>query len=1136
MKDELNKLDMDSRMDIGDLRRYRSDNINDYTVLEFAAEDGALVHMEGGLLARFGINPPNRFANVMGSVVTWPVAQDNLLTVMTHFAALLSCDDNSSRPQDFELLFTKGSDSCWVNVSTIILSYDQRRIIGIIFNSIDEQKRYLLELIGQAETDSLTGAFNRSAIERTVNQMAAGSEGNAFIMMDLDGFKGIDDTFGHDIGDKMLLDVVGKLRQGLRKEDVIGRVGGDEFFICLRNVTGTAAIERLAKHICTLVRHSLPNGMNLSASLGIVISPQDGTDFRTLYRNADIAMYTAKHNGGDTYVFFQPEMTRSEASEYESENVAIRDGRNCDFSTLIRFDVLSSTYEYPRVIRDMFEADFDDRQLWDIFEQDGVASAETAMRMRSTIEKISISKASEALFAQYFFRTRDGIWRWYRMGFVRAAGERHISITLTDINEEIVSNRRLRHIAEYDELTGLLSRNAFNRAVEMTVKKDPEGAAAGEYAIAFFDILRFKAINDLFGMAEGDRLLIYIADIIAEAAEQGGAASRIGSDRFAVFLRRKGDELDKFVHAYLDAIARYELSIEIVSNVGIYVLDGDELSVDAMLDRAIIAQSSIKGSYATKYTYYTEDQRNAMLGEQEIVGMMTSALADRQFLVYFQPQYNHSTGKLVGAEALVRWKHPERGMIMPGTFIPIFEKNGFISELDLFVFEEVCIFQRSCLNNDIPTVPISVNLTRYDLFRCDFIERMEDIRCRYNISAELIRIEITETAIVGSNKHAADIIDKLHSYGYIVEMDDFGSGYSSLNVLKDIQMDILKLDMKFISDQETDNRGGIVLSSIVRMAKWLNLPVIAEGVERKHQADFLRSIGCDYMQGYLYSKPIPRDDYESLLKDSNISSTKKQLELIDNFDANNFWDPESQETLIFNSYVGAAKIFCYQENTIEVTRVNQKFLREMGGDITERDVLSTDPLDMLDSDVRKRYVETLERAIESGDEEECEYWRRKPGNSGERVCVRSSVRMIGRSGKSFLFYENIRNVTSEKTAVAELLHRESMFRTAQEQINIYYWEYDVKTKVMKPCYRCMRDLGLPPIVVNYPEPAIEMGIFPPEVADMYREMHRKIENGAAELSADIPLTSERVLFRVRYTTEFDDQGNPVKAYGSAALI
>ena len=239
-----------------------------------------------------------------------------------------------------------------------------------------------------------------------------------------------------------------------------------------------------------------------------------------------------------------------------------------------------------------------------------------------------------------------------------------------------------------------------------------------------------------------------------------------------------------------------------------------------MVDRAILAQSSIKGSYNKRFKYFTESLRNDMLGEQEIVGIMATSLAEKQFVVYYQPQYNHSTGMLIGAEALVRWNHPERGMISPGTFIPIFEKNGFITNLDLYVFEEVCIFIRKCMDKNLPVVPISSNFSRYDIFQPDFVEKLEEIRLKYEVPVKNIRVELTESAVLGGTQHTNEVISKLHKCGYIVEMDDFGSGYSSLNVLKDIELDIIKLDMKFLAKESESNKGGTIISSIVKMVEY----------------------------------------------------------------------------------------------------------------------------------------------------------------------------------------------------------------------------------------------------------------------------------------------------------------------------
>ena len=526
------------------------------------------------------------------------------------------------------------------------------------------------------------------------------------------------------------------------------------------------------------------------------------------------------------------------------------------------------------------------------------------------------------------------------------------------------------------------------------------------------------------------------------------------------------------------------------------------------------------------------------LTEREMEGIMEEALAEKQFLAYYQPQYNHTTGLLVGAEALVRWKHPNHGLIAPANFIPLFEKNGFITKLDLYVFEQVCIFLRKCIDEKLPLVAISTNFSRYDIFQPDFVEELETIRLRHDVPVKYLRVEITESSVMGNHTQANEVMKALHEHGYVVEMDDFGSGYSSLNVLKDIDMDIVKLDMLFLSEEGSRHRGGIILSSVVRMFKWLGLPVIAEGVESIEQADFLKSIGCDYMQGYLYAKPLPGEEFYALLGSKSIGRMVPQLKVIDNLNVNEFWDPRSQETLIFNNFVGGAAIFSYYQGKVEILRVNQKYLREMGMNMSEKDVIRMDPLGVFDDENRKIYLDMLDKATIMGDEQECETWRSLSSSccGEERVCIRSTVRLIGKSRDNYLFYAAIRNITAEKERFNSIIDNERRFKAASEQVNIYYWEYTVATHEMRPCFRCMRDLGLPALLTNYPDSAIEMGIFPPEVADMYRDWHRQIAEGVPELEAVIPLTMDRVPFRVRYTTEFDENGRPVKAYGSAAGI
>ena len=804
---------------------------------------------------------------------------------------------------------------------------------------------------------------------------------------------------------------------------------------------------------------------------------------------------------------------------------------------LVTYDCRTSQFTYPINANMYFAADFDERPLWQIMAEDGLMAENTAEMLHEKITEVAGAASPMACFTECFIKNSGQLPGWYMVGFICPVPGKVISITFTYIDNEIAANRSLEQKADYDELTGLLSGEAFCRYVDQKIKCDGDGIGAEEYAIVFFDIFRFKAINDIFGIAEGDRLLVHIADVIAQSVKHQDIVARMGSDHFVFCTHAKGEELEELIERVHDGISQYSLPYQITCSAGIYVIKDKCMRVDAMIDRAILAQASIKGSYTIKYKYYHESLRNAMLSEQEITGSMIAALHKEQFVVYYQPQYNHSTGMLVGAEALVRWNHPEKGVISPGIFIPIFEKNGFITKLDLHVFEQACRFLHACKEKGLPLVPVSTNFSRYDIFQPDFVERLEEIRSRYDVSPGNLRAEITESAIMGSSQQTNEVIRKLHEQGYLVEMDDFGSGYSSLNVLKDIELDIIKLDMMFLENRSVSGRGGTILSSVVRMARWLGLPVIAEGVETENQADFLRSIGCEYIQGYLYSRPLPREKYEELLGSSAIGTKLHQTNLIDTLNAANFWDPQSQETLIFNNYVGGAAIFEYYDNKIEILRVNKKYLQEIGMNLSEKEVISCDLLSCFDDSNRNVFLNMLERAIETAEEQECETWRHLTSSccGDERICIRCTVRMIGKKEDVCMFYAMIRNITAEKEQFMTAMDNERRFKMASEQINIYYWEYTVATREMRPCYRCMRDLGLPALMKNYPDSAIEMGIFPPEVAEMYRDWHRQIAAGVRQLEAVIPLTAGRIPFRVRYTTEFDENGKPVKAYGSAAL-
>ncbi|MGM9968919.1 MAG: EAL domain-containing protein [Anaeroplasma sp.] len=526
------------------------------------------------------------------------------------------------------------------------------------------------------------------------------------------------------------------------------------------------------------------------------------------------------------------------------------------------------------------------------------------------------------------------------------------------------------------------------------------------------------------------------------------------------------------------------------------------------------------------------------MSEVELISRFNEAIEKNYICPFYQMQINHSTKRMVGAEALMRWIDPIYGPQYPSDFIPVFEKNGLINQADIHVFECICKFLKNCLSKNINVVPISFNLSRYDLLIDDLVDRLEEIRKKYDIPVKYLRAEITESAAINGMDLIKKSIANFHKYGYIVEMDDFGSGYSSLNILKDLEFDVIKLDLRFFSECNT-GRKGIIISSVVNMSKWLNTPIIAEGVEKTNQADYLRSIGCNYIQGYLYSKPIEEKKFEEMISSiTHESASSNEIKGLYEFDTKKLWEPNSDGTYMFNNLMPAAAIFSYYNHNIEILKVNKKYIDELGMNLTEYDIINTNPKDKYKDNSFITYENTLLKAINSKKEEKCTVWCDFYSKccGEDKICIESRIQMIGTNGNEFLFLETIHNVTQQIKEYEALSLSEKRFRYASEQINIYAWEYDISTKTMRPCFRCMRDLGLPAIIENYPEPVIENGIFPQDYADMYRDWHKQIEHGIKELEAIIPLTTNRIPFRVRYTTEFDENGRPLKAYGSAELI
>ncbi len=418
-----------------------------------------------------------------------------------------------------------------------------------------------------------------------------------------------------------------------------------------------------------------------------------------------------------------------------------------------------------------------------------------------------------------------------------------------------VSKRQL----EISSLTGLYNKHAFYQNAELLMKKNPEK----KYLIILVDIEKFKIINDLFGMSTGDGLLRHFAGKLKEMVQDDGIAGYRGADNFAVCVENGHFfDIEKVEKDLQHHINQYPIDIKIQIRIGIYPVTDISVPVSLMCDRANMAAESVKGNELKHYAYYDDSMRQTLLHEQEILNEMQEALEQEQFKVYIQPKCRLDNEELVGGEALVRWIHPTRGVLSPGVFVPLFETNGFITKLDYYVWEQTCKQISKWKKSGIKTVPLSVNVSRLNFYLPGFEEMMDELLERYELTQDDLYFEVTESAYTTESEAIFQQLSRLQQKKYTILMDDFGSGYSSLNMLQEAPVDVLKLDMKFLLGNDDKGRSEVIIESVIQMAHKLGFRVIAEGVETKEQCEMLLRLGCQYGQGYYFSKPISAEDFE----------------------------------------------------------------------------------------------------------------------------------------------------------------------------------------------------------------------------------------------------------------------------------
>lgn len=428
------------------------------------------------------------------------------------------------------------------------------------------------------------------------------------------------------------------------------------------------------------------------------------------------------------------------------------------------------------------------------------------------------------------------------------------------------SNRRLFTTAFVDSLTGA---DNFNRMCEQFESKLT--GLNRQAALVIFDINKFKVINDLHGYERGNDVLKRVAQVLQTELAPEESFCRLSADNFILLL--KYQDRKTFVKRLkaLATLLKRNCTLEdsclmLDVSFGIYEITEEELPFYIMLDRANLALEHAKQRTFDKCEFYDAADRSRLVAEKQIESEMEAALANGEFEVYLQPKCDFASGVIRGAEALVRWNRGEDRTVRPDEFIPVFERNGFILQLDMFILEEAARLLSTWRANNQTVVPLAVNFSRLHLNDARFIPQMRRIMAQYNVPNHLIEAEITESVIFNNLERAQEVIGQLHLYGFPVAMDDFGSGYSSLNVLKELKFDSIKLDKEFLSGFEENPRAQKVIEGAVKMIKTLGVKVVTEGVETREQAEFLRKCGADLAQGYFFSRPVTVATFEQLLQ------------------------------------------------------------------------------------------------------------------------------------------------------------------------------------------------------------------------------------------------------------------------------
>ena len=554
-------------------------------------------------------------------------------------------------------------------------------------------------------------------------------------------------------------------------------------------------------------------------------------------------------------------------------------------------------------------------------------------------ERQENSKTPNFRFAQFRYRLSNGSWRWVEQcilsGRENGIPDNVYRFYVFDIENmlqkeygnSLVNDSFIEE--EKNALTGVYNERHFFSLAQSIVDNNRDQ----RICLIKLDIQHFKFFDEWYGREKGNDLLKKIGAILRNHQKENTIAGYLGQDDFCMALPFNMEEIRQIYEEVRNEITSFGFSFGFNPGIGVVIATPDE-DITYTFDKATIAASEAKKSSQNRIVVYSPELHTKTDNEFKVISAFMKALQNNQIVFYLQPQCRISTKKIVGAEALTRWIDNDGKVIPPLEFIPVLEKYGFITDLDKYIWDKVAQWLKSQVDKGANVVPVSVNVSQVDIYNIDIVEFFDELIKKYHISPKLLKIEITESSFAEDTDLVISIITALRERGFLVMMDDFGSGYSSLNMLSNINFDVIKLDSSFFKSSNNINeyrKTLNVLGSIINMTKLIAVPIIVEGIERQDQCEFLQNLGVRYIQGYYFYKPMPLEDYEKLMSNSdNVDNSGFVVKRNEQFRIREFLDKNIYSDAMLNNVIGPVAIYSYKNNSVDIVRFNQQFYESVG--------------------------------------------------------------------------------------------------------------------------------------------------------------------------------------------------------------